>query len=103
MFDKIKVKELKEKLNDFFNEMRKYGYTAKQNFWCCQNCAWNALSDKESKKVVFYHQQDNDDIKEFGFVFIAWKGNGKFIEKNAIACGLDVDWNGRKDTRMKLS
>lgn len=100
---KAKEKELRVKLNTFFKEMVELGYTSKQNFWCCQNCAWNALSDKECKKVVFYHNQDNDDIKEFGYVHIAWNGSGKLIRKTAEKAGLTVEWNGSKDERMKLS
>ena len=35
-----------------FRELRKYGYIAKQNFWCCQSCAWADLTDKEAEKAV---------------------------------------------------
>ncbi len=56
----------KSKLTNAFKELRKEGYFAKQNFLCCQSCGWAAMSDKESEKAVFYHQQDNDDLKESG-------------------------------------
>lgn len=100
---KAKEKELRAKLNAFFKELAELGYMAKQDFWCCSTCAWEAMSNEESKKAVFYHKQDNDDIKEFGYVYISWNGNGKLIHKTAEKVGLTVEWNGRKGNRMKLS
>ena len=49
----------KENLNQAFKELRKLGYFARQNFMCCQNCAW-ATVPMDAKKVVFYHKQDAD-------------------------------------------
>lgn len=98
---KEEIKEFKSKINKFFDEMKKLGYTAKQNFWCCQSCAWNALSDKDCKRVVFYHNQDKDDIPS-GQLFISWNGTGKTIVDCAKSCGLVVVWNRRKNTRILL-
>lgn len=97
------TKPLKEKLNRFFREMRKKGYTAKQNFWCCQNCAWNALSDKECEKVVFYHKQDNYNLNKNGSLCIAWNGDAKLIKSTAEECCINVEWTGEENQRMKFS
>jgi hypothetical protein len=92
--------ENKKKLNQAFAALRKAGYTAKQNFLCCQSCAWNALSNKEAEKAVFYHQQDADDLKETGIIHLAWSGNGKEIVKILKEHGLDVEWEGSDNKRI---
>ena len=55
----------KANLNQAFKDLRKLGYFARQNFWCCQSCAWAAVP-VNVKKVVFYHKQDADELKETG-------------------------------------
>ena len=89
-------------LNAAFRELRKLGYKAEQNFWCCQSCAWHALTDEEAKKVVFYHKQDGVDLKETKSCYLAWAGNGKEIVKVLKKHGIKVEWNGREATRMKI-
>jgi hypothetical protein len=46
------------RLNEAFKDLRKSGYFARQNFQCCQSCAWAAIPEEKEEKVVFYHQQD---------------------------------------------
>lgn len=93
---------LKRNLNRAFAQLRKLGYTAKQNFWCCQTCAWHDLTDEEAKKTVFYHSQDNDDLKENGTCHLAWAGNGEEIVKVLKDNGIKVDWDGSENTRIKI-
>lgn len=94
--------ENKKKLNKAFTALRKAGYTAKQNFLCCQSCAWNALSDKEAEKAVFYHRQDTERMKESGELWLAWSGKGKEIVKILKEQGLTVEWEGKKGTRIMV-
>jgi hypothetical protein len=93
---------LKRNLNRAFAQLRKLGYTAKQNFWCCSNCAWNALEDDEAEKVVFYHQQDNADLKKTGSCYLAWGGNGEEIVKVLTDNGVKVHWDGDKNKRIRI-
>ena len=39
----------KENLNNAFKELRKLGYFARQNFKCCQSCAWAAVPMDKAK------------------------------------------------------
>lgn len=96
------ISETKKKLNAAFRALRKVGYTAKQNFWCCQNCAWHALTDEEADKAVFYHQQDNDTFKETGECYLAWSGNGAEIVGILEEAGLTVTWNGSDTQRIMV-
>lgn len=92
----------KANLNNAFKALRKAGYTAKQNFMCCQGCAWSAMSDKEAEKAVFYHRQDSADLKESGTCYLAWSGDGKEIVKILEENGVKVDWEGDKNKRIGI-
>lgn len=77
----------KENLNNAFKELRKLGYFARQNFKCCQNCAWAAVP-MDKAKVVFYHAQDNEDLMRYGECYLAWTGDvdeiAAVLEKHGV-------------------
>ena len=77
----------KANLNQAFKELRKLGYFARQNFMCCQSCAWAAVP-MDAKKVVFYHKQDADQLNETGECCLAWSGDrdeiAEVLERNGV-------------------
>ena len=91
-------------INQAFRELRKKGYFARQSFWCCQSCGWSAVPEDKAKKVVFYHKQDADHIKEGtignGGLYLAWAGNGKEIANTFTNLGFKVDWDGTDGKRI---
>jgi hypothetical protein len=90
------------KLSKAFKTLRKAGYFARQNFWCCQTCGWSDVPDEKAEKAVFYHAQDNDE-KKLGHPFhISWAGNGNEICKIFRDCGITVEWDGSENKRIKL-
>lgn len=94
----------KEKVNEAFRMLRTRGYFAKQNFWCCQTCAWADVPEGE-EMVVFYHNQDNDawegkELKQD--LHLAWSGNGEEIFRILELVGLNVEWDGSPDKRIKI-
>jgi hypothetical protein len=91
---------MKTKLNSAFRQLRKAGYFAKQNFWCCQTCAWSDVPDEYENKAVFYHRQDTPNIKEFGHVHLAWAGDGEEICNILRENGLKVIWDGSENKRI---
>ena len=94
----------KEKVNMAFKLLRKAGYFAKQNFWCCQSCAWSNIPEGIDK-VVFYHNQDNDswENKELKKdLYLAWSGSGQEIVSILSSVGLNLDWNGSEDKRIRI-
>lgn len=84
----------KSKLTQAFKDLRKAGYFARQNFSCCQSCAWTEVPDEQADKAVFYHRQDADDLKEQGSCYLAWSGNAKEIISILKKNGLSVKWGG---------
>jgi len=92
----------KEQINKAFKELRRVGYFAKQDFWCCQSCGWGAMTDKEAEKAVFYHRQDLERFKETGELMLAWSGNGAEIVRIFEHFGLKINWNGLGDTRISV-
>ncbi len=89
-------------LNAAFKELRKFGYFARQNFMCCQNCGWHAIPDGKSEKAVFFHQQDNEDKKEGKPFFLAWSGDGQQICDILNRNGVVTQWNGSESVRIEV-
>ena len=87
-------------LSKAFAELRKKGYFARQNFWCCQNCGWAALTDEQAERAVFYHAQDYQGYKRGDDVYLCWSGDGKFIQETLTKYHLDVEWDGSNGTRI---
>ena len=108
------MSEFKMKLTDAFKDLRKQGFFARQNFLCCQSCAWaEAPADKP---VVFYHAQDAASLREaegkrgtsrfkqddvgvylaFGHDALA----GQKIVDALKRAGVDYTWDGTEDQRI---
>lgn len=84
-----------------FEELTKLGYFAKENHTCCQTCGFTETPD-DAKKIVFYHNQDLDDLKENGGCFLSWEGDGKEIVDVLEKHGLKVTWNGSASQRIHM-
>ena len=92
------IKDFKSKLNFSFRGLRKAGYIARQNFMCCQTCAWAEIPDI-ADKVVFYHRQDSAHLPS-GHVYMGWCGDGERIASTFRNSGLLVEWDGKDCTRI---
>ena len=92
----------KKLVNKGFQKLRKLGYVAHQDFWCCSSCGWAALTDEEAEKAVFYHHQDKQSMLETGKLYLAWLGDGNEIVKVFKDLGLNVEWNGSERVRILI-
>lgn len=89
-------------LTKAFAELRKNGYFAKQNFWCCQSCGWASLTDEQAKRAVFYHNQDHRGLKDGDDLYLCWSGDGHFISRTLERFGMRVNWNGDSSERIMV-
>jgi hypothetical protein len=96
------VKERMEysKLGAAFRKLGQAGYFARWKFSCCQSCGWRAVPESFANKAVFYHDQDADDLKETGSVYLCWRGDGEFICKTLNDAGLETEWDGDNTKRI---
>ena len=88
-----------------FAQLRKDGYLAKQSFWCCNSCAWAAMTYVQAEKAVFYHSQEASSLKKTGDVWLAWSGDGQHIIDTFLKLGmnpLDIEWDGSLDSKILL-
>lgn len=92
--------DINAKLTAAFRVLRKEGYFARKNFWCCQSCAWAAVPEEKAAKAVFYHKQDADMLRTSNAVYLAWAGNGKEIVSILESNGLCVTWDGSDNSRI---
>jgi len=114
----------KNRLNQAFKALRKYGLVAKQNYQCCMGCACGAITEDAEKLVdqgkrvtggVYYHKQAGDNLragKEFyvGFGVITSDKHGKLgttdeeigrlVVEEFTRAGLRVQWSGNVNTSI---
>jgi hypothetical protein len=93
---------MNNKITSAFQELRKKGYFARQNWQCCQSCGWAAVPDGKKEKVVFYHNQDKDSLNSEGECFLAWRGEGNEIVEALTKHGIGVQWDKNPNTRIKI-
>ncbi|MFZ2150528.1 MAG: hypothetical protein WAZ12_01880 [Candidatus Absconditicoccaceae bacterium] len=87
---KNKAKETRSLITKAFKELRKNGYFARQNFWCCLTCGWSAIPDINKDKAVFINCGIMDHLREKKQAYIRWSGDRKFIEKILRKAGLSI-------------
>ena len=90
------------RLREAFKDLRKAGYFARQNFTCCQSCAWAEIPEEKADKVVFYHAQDAAH-KADDKMYIGWSGDGKEICDIFAKHNIDTLWDGDNNTRIEIS
>jgi len=93
----------KSNLTEAFKELRKIGYFARQNFQCCQTCAWAEVPDEKGERAVFYHNQDNSELRSTGECHLAWSGNGNEIVSVLNKHGVKTEWDGSENKRIKIN
>lgn len=91
-----------EKLTKAFRDLRKAGYYAKQNFYCCQSCGWNAIPEDMKDKVVFYHDQDAEILEVYGDCYLSWNGDGNEIVRILESNGIKTEWDGTEFQRIRI-
>ena len=87
------------RLNKAFEDLRKQGYFAEQNFWCCNSCGWSAMTDEQSKKAVFYHEQE-DEYKSSDKLHLSWSGDANEIMRIFNLNNICTLWDGSEDTKI---
>lgn len=88
-------------IDNAFKALTELGYYAKQNHMCCSSCGWSVIPASKTK-VVFYHDQDAEDLMKKGECYVAWSGDGEEIERVFNENGIRSDWNGSEQSRIKI-
>lgn len=100
------MKQFKEEITAAFKSLRKQGFVARQNFKCCQTCAWAEMPE-DAENVVFYHNQDTERAwnsrGRFDCLYLAWSGNGQAIADAFASQGFKVTWDGTTNQRIRIS
>jgi hypothetical protein len=81
------TRTFKSNLTIAFKMLRLLGYWCRQNHTCCNTCGWAEVPEDASNKVVFYHMQDGDWLRENSSeVNLSWSGNHEEIIKVLALC-----------------
>tara|TARA_R100000995_G_scaffold35555_1_gene16266 strand:- start:29695 stop:30081 length:387 start_codon:yes stop_codon:yes gene_type:complete len=86
-----------------FKDLRSHGYFSRMNFWCCQTCGWDAVPKGKHEKVVFFHSQDDHNLRSEKECFLSWAGDGDFIVEILSKYGLEPVWDGTGAKRIKIN
>lgn len=90
----------RSKLHHAFIELEGKGYIApRKAWWCCGGCGCAALPEG-TEKYVFYHEQDLDNWKEMGRMYLAWGGDVAEIVEVLKRHGLAVSHKGEERIRV---
>lgn len=103
---KARVKEYRRRVSAAFRTLRKQGYVAKQNYWCCNGCGTSALAQEygaDCEKWLFYNKQAGDRLRAGKQFRLTWGGNGWQIAYALREQGLEVDWNGEDSQTIGVS
>lgn len=123
--DPTRYREVKDKLNVAFRNLRKLNYIARQNHLCCGSCAsYSCFGDartrdekgKPVRGAVYYHRQSNDDLVGARDLYIGYgayedtEGNsvvddrvvGRTVSEVLRTAGLTIEWDGSPDTCVKV-
>lgn len=108
------ISDGREKLTKAFKELRKLGFFARQNFWCCMTCGCEGVPD-DAEKYVFYHNQDKEHLLDSGACHLCWGGGnkertdkeyeviGNQIIQTLNKHGIPTVWDGSRDTRIMIT
>ena len=90
------VRETKGLIAKAFDELRRAGYVCRSAFMCCGTCAGYAISQmpKYHGKAVFFHRQDDEQLRETNSTYLGWEGKGEEIAEAMKKAGLTVEWDG---------
>ena len=100
-------RKIKSRIKSAFKKLFSENIIALSNFTCCGNCGTseiNRIMKKDNfKGWAFYHNQDNQDINDYGNSYISF-GDSKDIAKKIVNAlqnaKLKVSWNGKMNTRI---
>jgi hypothetical protein len=100
-------KKIKARIRAAFNILFTKNILAIPNFLCCNTCASSEIQElvekDKFKGFAFYHNQDNDNINEYGTTYISHGYNKKItqeIVKTLKNSKLKVSWNGNMNARI---
>ncbi|MBX3232238.1 MAG: hypothetical protein KIT84_19010 [Labilithrix sp.] len=72
-----------DRLSDVFDLLEDSGIFARENYWCCQSCAYAAIDEEiaealeageEVRGYVYFHSQDTDRAVESGELLLRFGG-----------------------------
>lgn len=95
----------KQQLNQAFRELRKAGYFARQNFWCCSSCACADIPQAYGNKFVFYHKQAGENLQHEGQCYLQWgmDGNAHEIVDILRKNGVQASWEGSENNAILIT
>lgn len=95
------IVDMKSRIHKAYKILEEKGYFCGYSFACCTSCGWSEIpDDKDMGKVVFFHNQDEDYLKERGYTHLKWSGDAGEIMGAFGMQGVFTLWNGSPDNTI---
>jgi hypothetical protein len=97
------IVDMKSRIHKAYKILEDKGYFCGYSWTCCNTCGWSEIpEDKDMEKVVFFHNQEEDDLKENGSCYLAWAGDPAVIMGAFGFVGILTQWDGDKDRKIRI-
>jgi hypothetical protein len=92
-----------KEIHEAFLALNEIGYNTRENFECCDTCAWAELENRGAdSKAVFYHAQQNERvIAGLEPIYLSWRGNATEIIAE-LGVFFAVNWNGSESQKIQI-
>ena len=93
----------KEQIHEAFLALNEIGYNTRENFECCDSCAWAELENRGADtKAVFYHAQQNERVKAgIEPIYLSWRGDATEIIAE-LGVFFACNWEGSDNYKIQV-
>jgi hypothetical protein len=93
----------RQEIHEAFLALNKIGYDTRENFECCDTCAWAELQDRGAdSKAVFYHAQQDERVRAgLEPIYLSWRGNATEIIAE-LGVFFACNWNGSDAYKIEI-
>ena len=100
------LKEIQKVTHSSSNELEPI--VTKANYQCCQSCGCSFIAHDHGNdcNYIFYHEQGNEDLKNWGEVNLYHNipaNQRRFVVDTLRKHGNKVDWNGDQDRSIRVA
>lgn len=97
------IVDMKSRIHKAYKILEEKGYFCGYAWTCCNSCGWSEIpEDANMDKVVFFHRQNETDLKATGWTYLAWTGDAGEIMGAFGSVGILTLWDGDSTKKIQI-
>jgi hypothetical protein len=97
------IVDMKSRIHKAYKILEDKGYFCGYAHACCNTCGWAEVPEgQDMGKVVFFHRQNEAELKETGSTHLAWSGNAGEIMGAFGSVGILTLWEGDENRKIQI-